>query len=532
MQLVAYGAQDAYLTGDPEITFFKASYKRHTNFAVEPIEQILNGNVDFGKTPSCNLNRNGDLIKSMYFVVVLAAKTGTNWGYVRRLGHALLQSFKIEVGGTKVDEHYGDWLNIVYELSRNTGHERGYAAMIGDVNSLKTIGGDKSAYTLYVPMQFWFNKNNGLALPLIALQYHDVRVSLTLREAAKCVNHTGSSVTNPPSMQNAYLLIDYVFLDQQERKKFAQAKHEYLIQQLQHTGSESIPSINNKYRLNFNHPTRYLVWAFHLERYNSGRQYAVWATDGDWNAALATFAKRVWLAAHLNDAGVLEISDAAAGSGADSSFYDVVTPTNKSSGVLLALSSKVNAMLVFQSDVSGSTVSATEANVTVLSHTLTVEDMATTMANLTAGASVGGAAHLNDNAVAVYDYANYGANVDGTGNPCGSVKLQLNGHDRFTQRDGNYFNYVQPFQHFNNTPADGINVYSFALEPEKHQPSGSCNFSRIDNTTLHVTVGDGTNTYFDNVVGGSSSSSVMDVYGWNDNVFRVMSGMGGLGYSN
>ena len=136
------------------------------------------------------------------------------------------------------------------------------------------------------------------------------------------------------------------------------------------------------------------------------------------------------------------------------------------------------------------------------------------------------------NKVVARDYCNHGSEIDGSGNPCTSVNLQLNGHDRFATRDGNYFNYVQPYQHHSNTPSDGVCVYSFALKPEEHQPSGSCNMSRIDNATLSLTVGGGSSSYFTNYVGGANSNTTVNIYATNYNVLRIMSGMGGVAYSN
>ena len=171
MQLVAYGAQDVYLSGNPQITFFKVVYRRHTNFAVEPIQQTWNGAADFGRTVTCNINRNGDLITNMHLAVRLNSVPANSvaWGFVNRLGHAMVQSCKVEIGGSKIDEQYGDWLNVWYELTHKVGQQRGYANMIGDVAHLRQMATtEKRAYQMYVPLQFWFNRNNGLALPLIA----------------------------------------------------------------------------------------------------------------------------------------------------------------------------------------------------------------------------------------------------------------------------------------------------------------------------------------------------------------------------
>ena len=518
MQLVAYGAQDVYLTGNPQITFFKVVYRRHTNFSVEAIEQTFNGSADFGRTVTATISRNGDLLTNTYLNVTLpASTTNGQWGYVRRLGYAMIESAKLEIGGSKIDEVYGDWMNIWHELTRNTSQDRGHARMIGDTSEL-TGAGDKTKTELYIPLPFFFCRNNGLALPLIALQYHDVKITLKFRDASACMNVVGGASPAAPSFADAKLVCDFVYLDNEERTRFAQAQHEYLIEQLQFTGSESVPASTNKYRLNFNHPCKELVWAFKLDKHVSGRSYVTWAMDGDWNAALNRFAAIVWLAAHVDGNG-----DVALASVVD----DELTYTMVANGNALAdLAGRVTAV------VAGAVAGATLAQVQVVSHTLTVADMSVAVTDLTGGANAGALAILSANVVAARDHCNYGNEVDGSGNPCTTVNLQLNGHDRFTTRDGDYFNYVQPHQHHTCTPADGVCVYSFALKPEEHQPSGTCNFSRIDNTTLSLTVGGGDSTYFTNYVGGANSNTSVNVYATNYNVLRIMSGMGGVAYSN
>ena len=524
MQLVAYGAQDVYLTGNPQITFFKVVYRRHTNFSVEPIQQVFNGAADFGRTVTCNLNRNGDLITNMYAVVKLndLSEGDNSWGYVRRLGYALVEETKVEIGGSKIDEQYGDWLNIWHELSHKVGQEKGHAKLVGDVPELTDLTEGHDAYTLYVPLAYWFNRHNGLALPLIALQYHDVRVTIQYRRASECTNYTSSAPS--VSMDDSYLLIDYVYLDSEERKRFAQASHEYLIEQLQFTGSESLTTVNNKYRLNFNHPSKFLIWAAHLDKFTSGNQFVTWAVNGNWEAARELFAKRVWLASR---AGLASNGSAVSADSIDS-VNEVVAPSANSalaSTVLLDLADKVDAQIVANG--SAGLVDADTAYVVILRNDITSEDMTYTVTELLDGAttgSEGAEAFLNANSVTARDWFNYGRNVDGTVNCVTESKLQLNGHDRFQARDGNYFNYVQPYQHFSNTPADGINVYSFALKPEEHQPSGSCNFSRIDNATLNVTCA--------GLDVSTSNNSVVNIYTVNYNVLRVMSGMAGTAYSN
>ena len=380
MQLVAYGAQDVYLTGNPQITFFKVVYRRHTNFAVEAIEQTFNGSVGFGKRVSCQITRNGDLITKMFLKASITANTfitdssDANFGsdnWVNNIGYSMIKSVELQVGGTKIDKHYNTWLNVWHELSTGTSHKDGYDAILG-VNNVES-------QELFVPLQFFCCRNDGLALPLIALQYHDVRVEFEF----------ASDIGGNATLEDASLLVDYIYLDSEERKRFAQASHEYLIEQLQYTGAEAVSGSTGKYRLNFNHPCKELVWA---------------------------------------------VTDAAGASTDGVQFTDA---------------------------------------------------------------------------------------VNGTGvNPVTEAQLQLNGHDRFSKQSGSYFNNVQTLAH-SNTPSKGVNVYSFALNPEEHQPSGTCNFSRIDNAQLNLSFTANTGT-----------TGKVHIFATSYNVLRVMSGMGGLAYSN
>jgi len=533
MQLVAYGAQDVYLTGQPQITFFKVVYRRHTNFSVEPIQQTFQGSPEFGRTMTCNINRNGDLITHMYLVATINKGARNGYGWVSKLGYAMIEEVKVEVGGSKIDQQYGDWLNVWSELTRNTSQDVAHNKMIGNVDELTKLGGgdDNNDYTMYVPLKFWFNRNNGLALPLIALQYHDVRVTFKLREACNLINYVGTTAPNVENntMKDAYLLIDYVYLDSEERKRFAQAAHEYLIEQVQFTGAETYGADNEKYRLNFNHPSKFIVWNTSLNRYSNPQAWVSWAVDGNWEAARERFAKLIWIATRKDlgksgttysvtfEDGTMELGDVSPIDSAISSTkaYEIAN-------------SKIDAQFLFESTSHTEGVEASLKNVVLLKNEVTLADMNLLVSET--GLTGNALAFLNSNTYTVRDYFNYSDNPGCTGNPTKTAKLQLNGHDRFTTRDGNYFNYVQPYQHFEVTPCDGINVYSFALKPQDHQPSGTCNFSRIDNTTLNLT--STFNSQLSSGPGSTGKDGVTKIYCVNYNVFRVMSGMGGLAYSN
>ena len=383
-------------------------------------------------------------------------------------------------------------------------------------------------------------------------------MTLQFRPAVTCVNYqkTVPTSTELPSMEDCYLLIDYVYLDSEERKRFAQASHEYLIEQLQFTGSEALSIANAKFRLNFNHPSKYLVWVPQLERHYNRTSWVSYAFDGNWDAARDRFAKIVAAACCSK---VKRVGNEIRYNQATSpTVGDLVTPVTTavaSSGVTASMLAKVDVKFValdsdaadapdtgFDVAIASGSSDASVAqslldNAVVTRNDLTMEDISKTLVQLLGSASSAGfAAVLGLFELNVVNYHNYGNFVDGSDNPVCEAKLQLNGHDRFQERDGNYFNYVQPFQHFSNTPADGVNVYSFALKAEDHQPTGTCNFSRIDNATLQVKCGlyntTGDAGYNANFIGGSTSSSNLNIYTVNYNVLRVMSGMAGTAYSN
>lgn len=412
MQLVAYGAQDIYLTGNPQITFFKVVYRRHTNFAVESIEQTFNGTPGFGRKVSCIISRNGDLICDVFLEVTLtkkASKAKTWWP-----GEAFIREVELDIGGQRIDKHTSTWYRIYDELMRKDDDKAAYRRLV-DFTPEEQQSDKPIRKRFYVPLIFFFNRNPGLSIPLIALQYHEVRLNFTFEDTA-IMDDAGIDTSAPPEVK---LFIDYVYLDTDERRRFAQVAHEYLITQIQHTGDETamVKSAQQNLRLNLNHPCKYLAWVYA----NPSR--------------------------HGHFAG---------------------TPTTR------------------------------DANSEYLA-------------------------------------------------PLRKAKLQLNGHDRMTEREGAYFNYTQPWQTMRCRPKAGVYMYSFALKPDEHQPSGTVNMSRIDNATLimnYKEIVSGTAAHTDEatlvgnalnenrVAGDIENLVALRLFAENYNVLRIMSGMGGLAYSN
>jgi hypothetical protein len=435
MQLVAYGAQDVYLTGNPQITFFKVVYRRHTNFSMEAIEQTWNGSSMTDGRCTATISRNGDLVHRMYLEIEgttgLSDEQGNSTddfvGKTFNPGSAWITDVEIEIGGQKIDKHSGKFLEVWAELTErnpngmvSSGHRKGANGMGTLFQNMSGMGGQVGGYTetdtvmetkellrhMHIPLRFWFCKNPGLALPLIALQYHEVKVNLNHR-IATLFHGAGGPVANK-------LWVDYIYLDTDERRRFAQVSHEYLIEQVQ---ERRLQNTAGDHELNFNHPVKELIWAG--------------------NHADAT-----------NAAGANQ-------------------------------------------DLTGK-----------------IALCGTSIANVTATAAC-------------------------------TFHLKLNGHDRFSPRQSTYFSRLQVNEYHSGYGGlnvqganagvggvqvsngggclNGICVYSFALKPEEHQPSGTCNFSRIDSAHL---------------VSSLALIGNVDCYAINYNVLRIMSGMGGLAYSN
>ena len=485
MQLVAYGAQDIYLTGNPQITFFKVVYRRHTNFSMESIKQTFNGTADFGNDVTATISRNGDLVYRMYLEHTASfAATSEQTALCERYGDSLIKECEIEIGGQRIDKHTSMWNRVWSDLTQfNPSGYFGTSETPGD-GAISTTSGTGTLYQLmtgngyglcsdstadgnpllgvangavvngftytdagtngsidvgriFVPLNFWFCRNPGLALPLIALQYHEVKVKMTFEtqsNLARMIDDSeGDTVAVPFAgavTKDFALWCDYIYLDTDERRRFAQVSHEYLIEQLQYSDN-TVTSGSPSIELNFNHPVKELIWCTRNEGTN-GRLEPLTDSTGDSSAG----------------------------------------PTSLS--------------------------------------------------------QMGG-----------------------------NWQLKLNGHDRFKERDSRYFTRTQIWAHHTGYGAlstygdnvsdatgdgtaarhgaDSIAVYSFALKPEEHQPSGTCNFSRIDNAQLvgtSITVeGDSGSTEL-TTPSSTADTMKLTIFAVNYNVLRIMSGMGGLAYSN
>jgi hypothetical protein len=518
IQLVAYGTQDLFITHDPQITFFKVVYRRHTNFTLEIIPQNFLHKPNFGKRVTCVLSRNGDMIRKIYVVIDLPTipqfKDENNnidpiskFAWVRRIGYAIIKSVEIEIGGELIDRHYGDWLNIWHELM--IPDRKNMDNILGDIKELTDFTNGKKSYRLFVPLQFWFNRVAGLALPIVSLQYNHIKINLELNNMENCYILTPTNyinidndfvnfvpneyiiqtvdgvtslakfiyfdiinrilylqrisdngflsltVTNQDSIKedsqqkallyatdsngnyinekyfitgltsgfkamprinateliqsnksvnfnnitipNCFLLVEYGFLDDEERVRFSQARHEYLIEQVFYNGEETLNGLHQSFKIGFTQACKELIWVSQLS---------------------------------------------------------------------LALKTRNNDIFNYTDSM------IKDENGNVLGKNIITQQT-----------------------------------------------LLFNGHERISSRDSDYFTKIQIYQNHRHAADEGINTYSFAIHPENHQPSGTANLSRIDNVDLRVAVIPDINFNY---------TARLRIYGIVYNILRISNGISGL----
>jgi len=428
LQLAAYGAQDIYLTGNPQITYFVGVYRRHTNFAIQSVPQYFIGNADFGQKVYCLVDRIGDLINEIFLRIKLPDISQYNYKddngnlveyyWVNSIGHAIIKIIDVEIGGVVIDRQYGLWMEIWGELTTPDGKKAGYNSMIGKSDYPVNLD-NGGALDLYVPLYFWFCRNVGLSLPLIAIQSQEVRFNVTFRQYQELIiSTTGVPIitnNNPLEITQTWLDIDYIFLEDDERKIFAKNNHQYLIEQLQVYATSltsnglrqdptdpnkmtRIPDLNQNILLDFNHPVKELYWVIQNSTVLSVYPYG----GNEW--------------------------------------YNFSTESYKN------------------------------------------------------------------------------GKVNGT-DPMIRGKLIFEGQELFDTKDAKFFRTVVPYQRHTNVPNNFIYLYSFSLNPEEFQPSGACNFSRIDSQMLYLEISD------------QLIDPIITIFASNYNILNIAGGLCGIEYT-
>jgi len=351
------------------------------------------------------------------------------FAWVKRLGHSIIEYVTLYIGGDIIDKHYGEWIDIWYELTSKIEFEDSYYKMIGNIPELINFDRNiKPKTTIYIPLNFWFTRFNGLALPLVTMQYHDIQLAVKLRKFSDVAYIDDDYVTDMknsktgilPNIDNLYdeykyqvksnIICDFIYLDSMERRKFAQSGHEYLIDKIS-SDFYHIKDSDFRKKLELNNPTKEIIWVFQR------------------NSQLT------------NPYGNRECK-----------------------------------------------------------------------------------------------WTNYSISNSFNGNPTTQGQIFLNGEKLFDPLNGNYFNYVVPFNYHTRTPVDGINCYSFALMPEEHQPSGSCNMSRLTfiqlqlaiNEKILYQIGDNDEFLLDEYQERIPEDCHLKIFTINQNILRIIGGMGAL----
>lgn len=413
--LAAYGAQDKYVSGNPQITFFVAVYRRYTNFSIIQTPQLFNGDFNFGKKVYCQIERIGDLLNQMFLKLNLPSledykyndseNNEVDFYWVNSIGHSIIKVIEIEIGGNIIDRQYGVWMEIWSELTIPLNKRDGFNDMIGKSNNIINLENDKELL-LYVPLQFWFCKNIGLSLPLIAIQSQEVRVNLTLRNYNELIiSSNGSSISDSPNKEEINILsgsleVDFIFLEEEERKIFTKNNLQYLITQTQ-VSAKSLDDNTNSQQVdfNFNHLVSEIIWV-------------------------------------IQNGNVLDLYP------------------------------------------------------------------------------LGGNEWFNFSSKS---YKN--GEINGS-DPMIEGKFLIEGNDLTDTKDFKYYRTIVPYQRHTNIPNNFIYVYSFSLHPEEYQPSGTCNFSRIDSSILELKLSE------------DLVKPIVQIFAVNYNILNISNGMAGIEYSN
>ena len=535
LQLAALSSQDVYLTGNPEITLFKKNYMRYTYFSLETVQVAFDGgSVEFGNETTATLEKSGDLISRIVLVVNLQALTSTvKWGYVNKIGHAMIDYVRIIIGQSEIDIRYNDWIDIYQTITKDKSQINNYNIMIGNVASLKNLNYSHDSYNLFIPLEFWTGKLTSSAFPICALLNQNFQVSVKFRDAADCINYFGTTEPTTeelPIISSGYLLVDYIYLETEERNLFMTKNHDYLVEVVDRM-SDTLTAINTKINLIFNKPTKYMIWYAQLAKYAERSKFMSWATDDDWEASRNEFAKLVWLITR-DGLDVSDPNNPIINFGAGYVNIGTQPPIIVGGNTLLeALAAKVSAIILFATTVSGDVIAnATTDNVALISNTITFEDMSTTIDTFKADASSTATqdAFMDIHTNNIIDIFNYGNFINRSDNPIINSSFQLNGKNRFQERDGFFYNYLQPYYYFKNSPNDGINIYTFSLYPEEIQPSGTINLGNVNSKDLLISLGKYNNSY-DNYLSYFGSGNIR-IFALGYNNLKIYNRIAGLAY--
>jgi len=270
LQLESTGIQDKVFIESPQINLFKSVFKRYHNFAFQEIEQTIKGVINFGNVLEIPISKKGDLISKMCFnfkLPALSIPSGSTYiGWTNNIASVLVKEAELFIGNQKIDKLYSVWCEIWDELTTSENHKTSQFSMLGKFETateLQTNATSETEYFFYLP--FWFHHNIALSIPIVSLQYHEISVRLTLRPFSELVTFDGSTAPSDVNITSAKFFAEYIFLEDTLRSQFAKNLHVYLINQIQSSNKQSVPTtgtspIDFRTSLDFNHRVKALYW--------------------------------------------------------------------------------------------------------------------------------------------------------------------------------------------------------------------------------------------------------------------------------
>lgn len=494
VQLAGYGIQDMYLTSKPTITYFKMVYKRHTNFSSESIPQYFQNQPNFGSRYTCNIAKNGDLIGEIYLCVTLpnipkiidtnfinqdtSLKDTVITAWTQKIGFALIKSIEFEVGGQIIDKLYGDWLNVWYELTQRYD-KKSLNQMIGNIPQLTKYNNGASSFLLQIPIPFYFCKYKGLALPLIALEYSDVRINVEFNNLKDVLVIGPTNYIEINENVVNFAPNEYIYQMNNNSPVYAKfIKFDELTNRLYYIQVNSTLGFTNT-NIITGTSTGYTVIPNGTEVNYLSKINSVFNMD---NITLgSTFLYVDYI--YLDNNERLKFAKS-------NHEYLIEQLQFDNDKVLFNNNNKINILY---------------------NHPTKAMFFVTQYQYITSS-------NLNDlfNYTTSYD-KNIGNNI------VSSVQFLLNGKDRITPRSSQYYSWVQNYQNFTSSASEGINMYSFSINSIDYQPSGSCNFSRVDDISLVLTVDKSVN--YNNPI-------VAKIYALSYNILRIINGISGLAFDS
>lgn len=522
IQLVATGLFDLFLTGEPQITYFKIVYRRHTNFSTEMIPIPFTNDVNFGRTITCKLSRNGDLVRKIYVVIDLPKieqfkdENGNidnlaKFAWVRRIGYALIRRVEIVIGEELIDRQYGDWLNIWQELTLQDRKSRDI--IIGDVPELTDFTNGKDSYRLYVPLQFWFNKHAGLALPVVALEYQHVKINVEIERFEKTYVRTPTH----------YINIDDDFVNFEPGEVI----------------SQTVEGVTSKARfISFDIVDRRLyLWRHSTEKFKS-------LTETDPNKLRTEEDQDALLFAKNPDGTLVNARFLIKG---ENSKFEAMPRINASEVVYTNTTVNFENITLKNAFILAEYIFLDREERVRFSrgrHEYLIEQIyfngRRIVDGLTKDYRIGFTQPVKElvwvtklsetEELRVNQTFNYTDSItqkiDDRCDNCNIIThaaLLFNGQDRVTLRDSEYYSVLQPWVHHHHANSEGIMIYSFALHPENHQPSGAANTSKIDNIQLKLVANNDIN---------QERTAILRIYGIGENLLRISNGISGLVFTN